>query len=245
MLEWGKQAILSKAISLTVHRFERLNEGEEEAQNEFMTKLKISKRKTGTPVIVALIGLVGSGKSTVARKLASLIGATVVGGDEIRVELRKKNQSYDRARLVAENTALEILKSGGNVIMDSEHLDSKKSASLRVKAKKTKATVLFVRVFADYDVMAGRIVSADYQSNDFFGGASSKWNRSIQDRGVVVKLREMWRRTPNHYRWVNKVGGKWILKLPQFKLFAKVDTTDEKKWPKEIEKIANKITAQF
>ena len=61
-----------------------------EVQESFINSLKIDKRKTIQPLVVALVGLVGSGKSSVAQKLAPLIGATVIGGDRIRVELRKR-----------------------------------------------------------------------------------------------------------------------------------------------------------
>jgi len=48
---------------------------------------------TQTPVIVAIIGLVGSGKSSVAQELAKHIGATVIEGDDIRIELRKQMEN--------------------------------------------------------------------------------------------------------------------------------------------------------
>jgi|SRR3989344_224487 len=63
------------------------------------------------------------------------IGATVVEGDAIRVELRRQNERYERTRAIAEHAALEIAKRGGNIILDSDFSDAKKRASLREKAR--------------------------------------------------------------------------------------------------------------
>ncbi len=236
------EIILPFIIRYMVHKKETLTQKERRAQEVFLSSLQIKQRRTRRPVIVAMIGLVGSGKSSVAKELAGLIGTSIIEGDKIRVLLRKEGERYEGTRKIAENAALEIIKRGGNVIMDSDYIDAKKRASLCAKAKKAKARLLFIRTYADYDVMAGRVNSAKYQSRpeDFFGGASSIWNG--EGKGAVVKLREMWRRTPNHYRWENKVGGRWILKKLPFKVFAMVDTTDAKKWQTEIGKITYKLS---
>ena len=97
-----------------VHKREKLTKKEYAAQNAFMVKLNVKKRKTEKLVIVAFIGLVGSGKSSVAQELAKHIGATVIEGDTIRIELRKQSERYERVRAIAENTALEVVKQGGN-----------------------------------------------------------------------------------------------------------------------------------
>ena len=48
------------------------------------------------PKVVAIVGLVGSGKSSVARYLAKLIGAKIISANVIRVALRKKGKGYWR-----------------------------------------------------------------------------------------------------------------------------------------------------
>jgi predicted kinase len=237
------EAILPRIIGIMIHKKEKLTTKEFVAQESFLAKLKIQKRKTEKPVIVAIIGLVGSGKSSVARELAEHIGATIVNGDDVRIELRKQNERYDRARLLAENIALEIIQQGGDVILDSDFIDPKKRASLREKARKAKVQLVFICTYADFDVVTGRILTADYKNeiDDFFGGASSKWQGSDQSKGAAVKLREMWRRTPHHYHWQNKGGGKWTIKNPPCKVLADIDTTDEAEWKKEVDKLAKKL----
>ena len=85
--------ILPRIIGVMVHKREKLTKKERAAQDAFMAKLDIKKRKTEKPVIVAVIGLVGSGKSSVAQELAKHIGATVIEGDDIRIELRKQMEN--------------------------------------------------------------------------------------------------------------------------------------------------------
>ncbi len=187
----------------------------------------------------------GSGKSSVAQELSKHIGATVIEGDAIRIELRKQGERYERARAIAENVAMEVVKGGGNVILDSDFVDEKKRASFREKARKMSVHSLFIRTHCDLDVMVGRVLTASYRDrvDDFFGGASSKWTGNEQIKGAAVKVREMWRRTPHHYRWVNEGGGKWVLKKFPFAVFATIDTTDSVLWKREVEKAAKRILA--
>lgn len=237
--------LLSLGIKI-FHKMEKLTEKELKAQKDYFVKLDIAiRKKTKKPVIVGLIGLIGSGKTTIAKELTILIGATVVSGDGIRVCLRKEKEKYDNARLIVENVAIEVINKGGNVIVDSDFIDQKKRVSLKEKAKKFGAKVVFIRTYADLDVMIGRTVDFDYKNNpeDFFGGASSIWQG--ENKGAVVKLREMYRRLPHHYRWLNKSYGKWVLKKLPFKIFAEIDTSRENKWKQEVKMVAGQIRSEY
>lgn len=234
--------ILPRIIGLMVHTRETLTAKEKAAMDSFMATLKVAQCKTKNPIIVALIGIVGSGKSSVARELAQHIGATVIEGDAIRVALRKQNERYEKSRAIAEDIALSIVEQGGNAILDSDFIDPKKRASIREKARKAGVRLEFLCVYADLDVMLGRALTADYRhsADDFFGGAPSQWVGSEQSRGAVVKIREMLRRMPQHYRWENKVGGKWIIKNPPCSVLGDIDTSTDK-WRREVEKCAEKL----
>lgn len=243
MLKGLIEFVPSFIIRVMVSRKRILNAKERVAQEAFISKLKIKQRKTGKPVVVAIVGLIGSGKSSVAKKLAELLLATVIEGDAIRIELRRQSESYERQWVIAENAAIEVIKQGGNVILDSDFVDEKKRASLREKAQEAGVRLVFVRTHCDLDIMVGRVLTATYHNrvDDFFGGASSKWTGSEQSKGAAVKIREMWRRTPHHYRWVNQGGGRWVLKKFQFTIFAEIDTTDSHSWKREAEKCAKRI----
>ncbi len=226
-----------------VHKQEILTRKERAAQDAYISTIEICERKTKHPVIAALIGLVGSGKSSVAKELAGHIGATIVEGDGIRIELRKQNEGYERARAIAENTAIEIISRGSNVIIDSDFIDAKKRASLREKARKADIRLVFICTYAELDVMIGRALTARYQNrtDDFFGGASSKWQGNEQSKGATVKIREMIRRMPLHYRWKNIQGGEWVIKNPPCAVLANIDTTNPEEWKREVEKCAKKL----
>lgn len=237
------EAALPRIIGLILHRHERLTLKELAAREVFMKKLEIKKRKTKKSIIVAFVGLIGSGKSSVAQELAKHIGGTIVEGDAIRVELRKKDEHYERTRAIAEDTAVEIVERGGNAILDSDFVDAKKRASIREKARRAGTRLIFVRTYCDCDVSTGRMLMAMYYNrvDDFFGGASSEWNGDERLKGAVVKMREMWRRTPHHYTWVNRSGGTWVLKKLPFTIYAEIDTTNEDEWRRAVESCTKKL----
>lgn len=222
------------------HKFEKLTVKERVAQANYLATLNVTKRKTGKPIIVALLGLVGSGKSSVSRELAKYIGANVIEGDDIRIELRKMRERFERARAIAENIAFKVIQQGGNVILDSDFVDAKKRASIREKARLAGVRLVFIRTYCDLDVAVGRILTAGYGSteDDFFVGTPSEWKGSEQSKGAVVKIREMWRRTPNHYRWFNKAGGRWILRTFPVTFFEEINTTHETKWKDAVKRCA-------
>lgn len=229
------------------HKMEKLSKKEVKAQQKYLASIKTFERKTRNPLIIAMVGLVGSGKSSVASDLATMIGATVVSGDQIRVFLRQEKERYENARLIAENVAEEIIKNGGNVIIDADFIDQKKRVSLKEKAKKVGAKVIFSRTYADLDVVIGRIMDADYENvpEDFFGGASSSYQG--KNKGAVVKEREMICRVLSHYNAVN-IGNrryKFELKKLSFKVFAEIDTTNENKWRQEVKMVAGQIRSQY
>ena len=163
-------------IGIMVAKKRTLVAEERNAQEAFLTSLlghRIRQHKTENPIVVALVGLVGSGKSETAQALAERIGATVIENDQIRIELRRqKATSYNRAWAIAENIAVEIVGRGGNVILDSDFVDERKRASLREKTRKAGVRLVFVRTVCDFDVMSQRIREDD--PGDFFNSAGSK-----------------------------------------------------------------------
>lgn len=253
------EAVLPSIIRVMVHRKEVLSAKAKKAQEAFIDKLQsdigLVKRRTRKLVVVAFFGLVGSGKSSVAQELARQIGGVVIEGDSIRVELRKvgevysygKRRQYSYPRQIAENVTLELLKRGSNVIFDADFADERKRASLKAKLAKAGAEIVFVRTYADPEVMLGRMLRAPYQGSpdDFFGGAKTTMKEGTeQQKGAVVKFKEMWRRTPHHYRWSSAGGGNWVLKKPPIPLLADINTTDPVKWKEEVKRLAEKMVSR-
>ena len=238
--------VLSRLVGATKHRGESLTQKERRAQEILVQNLDIRRRKTKEPIIVAFIGSVGSGKSSVAQELAYHIGGTVIEVDQIRVQLRKQSERYEGAQKIAENMVREVVTlRGSNAVLDSDFSKRMKRASLREKARRAGVRLVFVRTVCDRDEMIGRMIIAHYENRpeDFFGGASSLWKGNQQIRGAVVKIREWWRQTPHHYSWSSQGGGKWRLKILPVSIFAEIDTTDPDLWKQEVQKCAEKLLA--
>lgn len=231
------ELVLPCIIGVMIHKRETLTKKEIAAQNAFVKKLKVHGLMTMEPVIVAIIGLVGAGKSSVARELAEHIGATIINGDDIRIELRRQGERFEKARAIAENVAINIAKRGGNVILDSDFVDNNKRASIREKTRQAGIRLVFIRVYCDFDVAIGRILTEN--AGEFFEKAISKWRGD--KIGAIVKMREMCRRIPHHYRWVKQGGGKWVLKKFPFIIFAEIDTTNSNSWRREVKKLDRQL----
>lgn len=229
-----RSGIIDQYMKRVVHKRERLNPHERDVLSSLIRSLKIENCETRKPIIIALVGAVGSGKSTVARAIAGKTKMTIIEGDALRVALRKAGQPYDAQRMMTEEAALAVVARGGNVIVDGDFMPLPKRASLLAKAKEIGAKVIFVRTTCDYDVAVGRALTSEKQ-NEFFEGASSQWTGD--KKAFVVKMRELWRRTPNHYEWANEVGGKWKLKNTRFKVAATIDTTDPATLQKQISSV--------
>jgi len=221
----------------------KLSAKELAAQKNYFKQLRIKKHRTSKQMIFCMIGLVGSGKSTVANEIVRLTSATVISGDKARTELRKKKASYQATRQITKNLALEVLKQGGNLVIDSDFVDADKRQIAASLAKKSNAKLFYVRAHCQPDIAIGRMISAKYQNNtdDFFGGAASDFQGNAQTKGATVQIREMWRRTPLHYTWSNKDIARWELKKLPCKLLASLDTSNAKKWQQDLKKVINKL----
>lgn len=207
---------------------ETFTEKERLAQENYFKKLETNvQRKTKKPIVISMIGLIGSGKSYTAQKIADMIGAILLSADDLRIEMRKVGERYEGARKIIEDITITLLLAGRSIVIDSDFIDDKKRASIRAKVKDTHAKLIFVRTLCDRDIMIERILNSKFEksTDDFFGGADSR--SDSQNTGVIVKLREMWRRTPHHYKWINEQGGRWIPKKLNFKHLL-INTNDEK-----------------
>lgn len=195
---------------------------------EYIGSLKILHRKTKNPVVVALVGLIGSGKSSVAKALSPLIGATIISGDAIRVALKKMEQNYNPVQNITMKAMAAVLKVGGNVIIDSDFVDLKKRKDFIKNLRMLNAGIIYLRIFADIDIMIERLIKAKYNPDrDLF-------------KNAAIAIREMWRRTPYHYNWSPAGGGRFALKKIKIPFIDRIDTTTPE-WHKKIRETAAKI----
>lgn len=196
-------------------------------------------RLTREPVTIAMVGLTGSGKSAVARILASDIGAAVISSDAIRVALRETGLGYDAISEIAEHMAGTCLITNVNVVFDADFVSAEKRALLSASEIIGKTRIIYVRTICDIDTMIGRGMRAE--AEPLFAGAHSTWDGPPREQSAVVKLREFWRQTPRHYEWDKQVtGGFWHLRRFGFVDYT-VDTTEEGVWKKEVRRIVAKL----
>ncbi len=200
-----------------------------EARKAFMETITFPKRETNSAVMVGIIGLVGSGKSTIAQALAQIIGATVIENDLIRLALRKEGMPYKYVWEIALESAYTALERESNIVFDADLVKPMQRDHLSKAAYAAGASAIFIRTICDYDVIIGRVLedARDNKIGELFAWAKFGWhgNTSRQEFAAAVKLKEMFRRTGHHYDWVPDGGGKLIPKSFPPDIMA-IDTTD-------------------
>ena len=209
-----------------------LNEKEKKVLQGFLEAMQAIKptRKIG-PVVIAMVGLVGSGKSTIARELADRLHAVIIRTDEIRGALRKVHaESLASVEVIASCLAREALLRRVNIVLDADVVTTEKKKQVERLVESFDAKLWYVRTVAEPDVMFTRAIAADYR--DPF--------HAVFD-SPIVKIREIWRRTPHHYRWSATGGGHWELKTLSHEPLIVIETTDEKKLRREVVGLAKKI----
>lgn len=218
-----------------------LSSKEKNIVQSFIANTKIPKRKSKRKLAIGIVGLVGAGKTSVAKVLGRELGAAVIQADAIRLALRKKRTGFDNVHEIMFAIAKDILKRGGNVILDSDFASKHKQNGLRKIAKDAKATAYFVRVYTDVDTMIGRALIEKHgtKATDLFTGAKTTWRGA--HKPAVVKLREMWRRVPHHYTWSKDEGGQWIKKTIGG-VYAEIDTTEKTTWRREASSLTKSLS---
>ena len=194
---------------------------------KILGEIIVPKRRTPRQVLIAMIGLVGSGKSTVARALGEEIGAYVSSNDDIRRELNLFGEKYDSTVAIARAIANRVLDQGGNLIIDADTVTSSHQEDVANRAGARGVEAFFVRTYSNMDVAIGRILTANYAENQFFTSViSADWKG--EKLPSIVRLRELVRRVPFHYDWEPEGNiGRLHLKELGVELCATIDTAQD------------------
>jgi aminoglycoside phosphotransferase family enzyme/predicted kinase len=125
------------------------------------------------PVLVAMTGFSGTGKSTVARRLARALGARLLASDVVRKELAGiegpapaawgeglyrpewTRATYDRLFALAE----VILRAGMPVVLDASFLATEQRAGAAAVAAQTDAQLVLVETICDEETVAARLAT--------------------------------------------------------------------------------------
>ncbi|MEK7176933.1 MAG: ATP-binding protein [Patescibacteria group bacterium] len=213
---------LGLSISLVLREAKPLSESEVSVMLAFMKEsLDIKESKTKRLFVIAMIGLAGSGKSSVAQALSEEIGATIVSYDKIRWELRKQNVGDKALGAIARGVTRWLTQQGSNVILDADFIEAEARRDLRDKIRQKDASVVFVRTYADLDVIITRLK----QKPD-------------------AKISEMANMLFKHYRVVGTKGRKRLVprELSRILLLTSdIDTTKSEDWQRKVKVFAQEL----
>jgi uncharacterized protein len=124
---------------------------------------------TRRPLLFVLVGPVGTGKSSLAARLADDLGCTVVANDEVRERLFASPAYGDEENRTVYAVALDLVESalaaGHDVVYDGTNLGSDVRERVRRRVDPV-ADVLFLLTCASdvtcRDRLAGRVGGADH-----------------------------------------------------------------------------------
>ncbi|TSC91068.1 MAG: hypothetical protein CEN90_616 [Parcubacteria group bacterium Licking1014_17] len=160
---------------------------------DFLGYLYLPIEKSAKLFIVGIIGIPGSGRTTVARKLVShLPGVVVVQANSARYLLKHANLPWgDNVREVTCAVARKLLSQGYSVIFDGGALEQKDRDNIKKAAAPSNAEVLFIRIHIDPSLAETREI-AKYNDprwvssfNDFRVNTPEKMAGNIRVRAVV------------------------------------------------------------
>ncbi len=118
---------------------------------DFLSRLSLPETKADRPFIVAMIALVGSGRTTVAKLLAKkLPGAILVQANSARFLLKESEMEWgDNVKQILKGVAEDLLSKGYGVIFDGNASDEAERKNIQEIADKTGATVYYIRINID------------------------------------------------------------------------------------------------
>jgi aminoglycoside phosphotransferase family enzyme/predicted kinase len=142
----------------------------ERVEREYLGLADEYARRMGPPLVVVVRGLMGTGKSTLARALSKKLGLRLFHTDAIRRELFPldcKEHAYGGGKYCAEhrqrvydvllNRGTEALNSGISVALDGTFLTSRSRAEAAERAQRAGAMLLLVECRCPGDVARQRI----------------------------------------------------------------------------------------
>lgn len=130
----------------------------------------MNKTTLQKPLLIALYGYPGSGKTFVARQLTNIIQVAHVHADRIRAELFEEPR-YDKQENIVVTQLMnymsqEFLNAGVSVVYDVNAMRANQRFSLRELARKSEAEYLLVWIQIDADSAYVRTQNRDRRTMD-------------------------------------------------------------------------------
>lgn len=125
---------------------------------DFLSKVRLPEVKADKLFIVAMIGLIGSGRTTVAEMFAEkLKGAVLVKSDSARYLLKEINLPWgENVRQILKGVAVDLLGRGYGVVFDGNAADEEDRKNISEIANQTGAKVFYVRINIDLEIAKER-----------------------------------------------------------------------------------------
>lgn len=141
---------------------------------DFLLRLSLPGIKADKPFIVATIGLMGSGRTTVARMLVEkLKGAALIQANSARFLLREAGLPWgENVHQILKSVATELLNRGYGVVFDGNAADEEDRKNIEEIATKSDARVYYVRINIEPELAKRR---EEQKYND------SSWVSSFED----------------------------------------------------------------
>ena len=187
------------------------------AVSELFEQLRPSARYTSTPKVVAMIGLVGSGKSWVARRIAENMGAAIVETEAIRVYMLTRGmvEVDDSGTLfrIRARLAYKLLTLGYSVVLDADHVGTDDQSFVTLLALCSRVPCFYVRTVCNLIVHVVRIQRFTNMSESLYRYFASR-HEEIRNFMLPSAMRqhEMMRRIGFHYRFSARPDGRWVLR---------------------------------
>lgn len=131
----------------------------EEIISDFLARLVLPQYKPARPYVLGIVGNLGSGKSTVARKLAlALPGLVYVQGDSARFLLKEKGLPWgDNVKTVISGVVESLVQQGYAVATDAFTAEAKAREQFMRHVSEMGVPALFVRVNVDAETCRQRL----------------------------------------------------------------------------------------
>jgi predicted kinase len=154
----------------------------------------VRKYVTSTPSLILVIGVAGSGKTTLARKILRHICAVYLDNNHIADAFfphTRRGGAYERLRpgfyKVLYTIAEENLKLGNSVLLDVPHVKEVQTSEwrglIRRLVKKARADLVVIRCFCSEQTLLRRIRSRS-QARDHW--KLKHWNEFLMEQPIRV-----------------------------------------------------------
>ena len=118
----------------------------DEVKKIYLKQIDIPEIKPEVQYILATIGLIGAGKTTVVKPLAEKLGLVRISNDEIRKIFKEEGFGYDRVKKLEFKLVADFLKQEFSVAIDSDCISEESQERIKETKEEFGVKVLWVHI---------------------------------------------------------------------------------------------------